>query len=488
VLLAVTLASLAGVACAREPIVALFRAAAIPSMLGPLDPAAGYRAILQSLAQAAIVFGLGLALTWLARSRPRFAGCAAVIALAADLAAANARHVVTVPQAVFHAESQVAQIIRQAERAKPSSGPFRIHRMPIWYPFGWGATPAKDRIAEVVSWERDTIQPKHGINLGVEYTHTVGAAQLDHYDWYFARFPSAVNDAQTARSLGIEVGREVIYYPRRAYDLWNTRYFVVPFDANGWRDPTRGYASLLFQSEQIYPDPARFAGPGGREKAREWIDARDFKVMRNLAEYPRAWVVHRARATVPPSGLSRGLESAAMHEILYAGDPMWYDARRPVYDPRSLAWVDTETFARIERYLSGKPAYHAETVKVAYPDPQRAVLEVSLDSPGLVILADLYYPGWELAVDGAPAPVYRVNGAMRGAAVPAGSHRLVYSYNPLSFRIGRGVSIAGLVVLFFAAVGCTARPADPVLSGGPWWVSDERHRRAERGPYPAQSL
>ena len=73
---------------------------------------------------------------------------------------------------------------------------------------------------------------------------------------------------------------------------------------------------------------------------------------------------------------------------------------------------------------------------MTYPNPQQAVLEVSLDSPGLVVLADVYYPGWELKIDGKPAPIYRVNGVMRGAAGLRGPHRLVYTYDPQSFRVG----------------------------------------------------
>ena len=47
-------------------------------------------------------------------------------------------------------------------------------------------------------------------------------------------------------------------------------------------------------------------------------------------------------------------------------------------------------------YLSGQTTRPSETVKVTYPNPQQAVLEVNLESPGIVILADVYYPGWEL--------------------------------------------------------------------------------------------
>jgi uncharacterized membrane protein YfhO len=75
----------------------------------------------------------------------------------------------------------------------------------------------------------------------------------------------------------------------------------------------------------------------------------------------------------------------------------------------------------------------------------------------------VYYPGWELAIDGKPAPIHVVNRLMRGAAVPAGTHRLVYSYAPRSFLVGRVVSILGVVVLALLGVFCVRRPVDPML-------------------------
>ena len=64
-------------------------------------------------------------------------------------------------------------------------------------------------------------------------------------------------------------------------------------------------------------------------------------------------------------------------------------------------------------FLSRHAPRSSETVKVDYPSPQNAVLDVSLESAGLVVLADVYYPGWELTIDGKPAPIYRVNHLMR---------------------------------------------------------------------------
>ena len=162
------------------------------------------------------------------------------------------------------------------------------------------------------------------------------------------------------------------------------------------------------------------------------------------SDLPRAWVVHDARTTVPVTGLSRESRNKAMQEILYAADGIWHDTTQVAYDPRRIAWVGNDDAPALRGYLSGQSPRPSEAVKVTYPNPQQAVLEVTLESPGIVILADVYYPGWELTIDGKPAPnLDRVNGSMRGAAVPAQFHRLVFTYVPQSFRIGAVVSVAG---------------------------------------------
>ena len=56
-------------------------------------------------------------------------------------------------------------------------------------------------------------------------------------------------------------------------------------------------------------------------------------------------------------------------------------------------------------------------------EPQRVELLATLDRPGLVILADSYYQGWRLRIDGKSKPIYRANRMMRAAAVPPVSIR-----------------------------------------------------------------
>ncbi len=461
-----SLAVLAGVWIARPAILTVFRGAAIASNFGPFDADGGFRALVRSLAHASIVLGLGRLVVGEFRTRPQLAGTCALLLVTADLAAANAPCVLTVPQAVLDAKPEVLRAIEDEDRKHPKPGPFRIHRMPAWQPRGWQTRPSVDRAVDFVVWEHNTLLPKYGISLGVEYTHTFGVGGISEYEWFFGGSPRIVRNPVMAKALGVDLGKEIVYFPRRSFDLWNTRYFVVPFDARGWRDPLRAYASFLFEAERIVPRPQPRRGPDAADALKNWAINQDFQILRNLNEFPRAWVVHQARWLDPPRRRPADAGGGAIQEILYADDPLWHDATLRAFDPRMLAWVDSDKRTELGPFLSGRPPGPTETVTVTYPRPDRAELEATLESPGLVILADVYYPGWGLTIDGKPAPIHAVNGLMRGAAVPAGTHRLVYSYAPRSFLVGRVGSILGLGILALVGIACALRPVDPVL--GVW--------------------
>ncbi len=74
---------------------------------------------------------------------------------------------------------------------------------------------------------------------------------------------------------------------------------------------------------------------------------------------------------------------------------------------------------------------------------EQVVLRVETDRPGLLVLADTYYPGWEARVDGIPAAILPTNLLFRGVQVPPGEHRVVFTYRPWSWRLGLGLSGLG---------------------------------------------
>jgi hypothetical protein len=464
-LLAVSLAALIALIVQHDQIMAFLRASSLANgspLFGPFDFQGAWNDTARALVQTAVVFAIGLALAVRGPRRTLAASLIALTVMTGDLALANARYVLTLPQKYFETKPKVLQILEVAERERPAPGPFRVHRLPIWNPFGWLTRSSIDRPRDFVVWERDSIQPKYAIPYRYQYTLTLGVAEIYDYEWFFGGFLMSI-DADMARELKAKAGQKVVVFPRKAFDLWNTRYFVVPVFSNGWADENRGYASFLPHSERIYPPLDAFDGPGGAERQMDWAEREDFQVFRNEDVYPRAWIVHDARYLKPVQGMGREERDLPMQEMLFNNDPFWHDSGRVVYNPRELAWIDQDRQHELFPYFPGKFSSIEETVTITHYGPQRVELDARLVRPGLVVLADIYYPGWRLTIDGAEAPIYRANRMMRGAAVRSGKHHLVYTYEPRSFLIGGRISSAGLAALALLGVVFSVRPVSSPL-------------------------
>jgi hypothetical protein len=465
-LLALTLMALVGVIVERGPILAALERAGANSgsLFGPFDARGGLAELRRALLQASVVLASGLVLARWGYRAPTLASAVAILVLAADLGLANARYVLTVPQELFETPPEVLRVIAEAERHDPAPGLYRIHRMPLWEPIAWKLEPSADRARDFVVWERNTIQPKYGIHYGVHYTVSRGVAELYDYDWFFGPFYRTI-DKPTAERIGATAGQQVVVYPRRGFDLWNTRYFLLPLFPAGWKEEQRGYAAFLPNADLIYPRPEDFEGPGAAERRRRWVEQQDYQILKNRNAYPRAWIVHWAKFATPIRGLERTDRDALMEEILYPNDPFWHDSRQRYFDPHIEARVeiDGEREGELRPFLTGARPGNDERVTIAAYGSQRVELDTVLDQPGLVILADVYYPGWRLTIDGQDAPIYRVNRMMRGAAVRSGRHRLVYSYAPRSFALGGRITLAALALLGALAVYFTVRPVSTRL-------------------------
>jgi uncharacterized membrane protein YfhO len=74
-------------------------------------------------------------------------------------------------------------------------------------------------------------------------------------------------------------------------------------------------------------------------------------------------------------------------------------------------------------------------------------LRVHAARPGLVVLGDTYYPGWDATVDGRSAAIHPTNVAFRGVLVPAGTHTVRFDYRPQSVRVGGLISLLSLVAI-----------------------------------------
>lgn len=70
---------------------------------------------------------------------------------------------------------------------------------------------------------------------------------------------------------------------------------------------------------------------------------------------------------------------------------------------------------------------------------------------GYLVLAEPWYPGWKVTVDGEPAPIWRANYAFSAIFLPAGEHQVQRTYRPNSVMLGGLVSAVSGLLLALAA-------------------------------------
>jgi hypothetical protein len=79
--------------------------------------------------------------------------------------------------------------------------------------------------------------------------------------------------------------------------------------------------------------------------------------------------------------------------------------------------------------------------------PSRITIDTDSSGGGRLILTELMYPGWRVAIDGKEAPPLTIERMYRGVDVPSGRHQVVWSYHPRSLYWGLAVSTLTLLIL-----------------------------------------
>ena len=121
-----------------------------------------------------------------------------------------------------------------------------------------------------------------------------------------------------------------------------------------------------------------------------------------------------------------------------------------------VACVPDETLRELPPFA---PA--AAPPELVRSEPSRVLVRTDAPEEGVLVVSRLAAPGWKASIDGLRVPVLRVNGALMGLVIPAGTHEVDLVYSPAAFWAGLALSLfSGLVVLgLFVAF---RHPRDPV--------------------------
>jgi hypothetical protein len=108
-------------------------------------------------------------------------------------------------------------------------------------------------------------------------------------------------------------------------------------------------------------------------------------------------------------------------------------------------WRNPTAKSRV--FLVDAPSGEVDLVEYA---PGRAEAVIRLEQPARAVFAEVDHPGWRVDLDGAPVSHGRFEGIFPEVAVPAGRHVLRFEFDPTSYRLGAGVSVATAIALLIS--------------------------------------
>jgi hypothetical protein len=203
-------------------------------------------------------------------------------------------------------------------------------------------------------------------------------------------------------------------------DLLGVKFLVQPVDPH--LRSVDAEPSNLPGWKRVFLDPAPQAFTFARGGIRG-LPA--YEVWENQSPMPRAFVV--------PTTANLPQDRARLMEAM------------TTTDFREVALVETGVTIKAGQLAeSGRPA------KIRDYSPNRIVIEAQ--GPGLLVLADPWFPGWTADIDGRSAEVVRANFLFRGVPLGTGLHDVTVSFRPKSVTVGRLISLSTCLGVLFTTV------------------------------------
>jgi hypothetical protein len=205
--------------------------------------------------------------------------------------------------------------------------------------------------------------------------------------------PYRLEDAWGASPLRLARYDEIAHSLRmeRLWELLNVKYVIT------WRK------ELYAPSEIIYQEP----GPDGSDTT---------YVHRLKTVAPRAWLVYQVEETDDNVALAR-LDASG-------------------FDPARTALVPLGPSIP----LGHPPDGQAGQVEIIRRTAGSLSLNVAAPADGLLVLSEVYYPGWQAVVDGQTTLIVRADYTLRGVPVSTGEHRVEVVYRPVTLAWGAVIS------------------------------------------------
>lgn len=150
--------------------------------------------------------------------------------------------------------------------------------------------------------------------------------------------------------------------------------------------------------------------------------------------YPHAFVVYQVKTAPSPQ------------EVLEEFTTPDFDPTKTVLLEEPFNQLDQST---INNQQSNNLVIESKAKVTSY-EPERLLIKADASKPGLLVLTDTNFPGWEAKVDGEPTKIYQANYLFRAVRLSPGEHQIEFEYKPKEVYLGAKISLTslGLIIVF----------------------------------------
>ncbi len=173
--------------------------------------------------------------------------------------------------------------------------------------------------------------------------------------------------------------------------------------------------------------PASAQDPGAIYHDAHW------KVYEDQKGFPRAWLAHQI--VVEPSD-----------------DAVFARLNKPGLDLHDVAILEKPPGGRID------PSGSGDSVRFVSYEADDMSVDTKTTGSALLVFSEIYYPGWRASVDGKDAEIQKVDGALRGVVVHAGTSHVSLRYVPVGSYVGLGFTFVAIVGVPLAWIILRRRP------------------------------
>jgi hypothetical protein len=197
--------------------------------------------------------------------------------------------------------------------------------------------------------------------------------------------------------------------------------FSIPILGGGTATMLNGYLDIVFSHNQLF-NTRYIMKPAGVSDPNPIYQDSFWKIYENPVALPHAWVVHNIRYQASDKDVLEDL----------SGHPG---------ELRRAAFMSTYIGKSLELPSGGDEG----DVRITSYEPNRISAQVHTSASGLVVMSEMFYPGWRATVNGKESRIYKVDYLLRGIVVPAGESKVGLFFSPLILWAGFSITVLTFV-------------------------------------------